>query len=275
MLLKSIVCLAVMPAVLMTAIFVQASTIPVANHSFEFPVIDPNENPFLAIPVAPFWILLDLDDEYGSNTGIFRNTPPDSPYGDHIFNADGDQLAFLGSQTGNAFLQDLSASYEAGKGYRMTVEVCPSMRHPPAGADPNNALSLEFYYMNNEPNLVTLCSASVPSTALTQNYLKTFSMTLPLVEADHPCVGQFIGIAIRADGAAGGYWDLDNVRVTEYFRVPELSGDSFVNLDDFAILAAEWQSCDAVTADLTGDGCVSIGDLWILADFWLEAISVE
>ncbi len=262
-------------AVLMTAVSVLADNIPVANHSFEIPAIDPVENPFLAIPVTPYWIALDLDDDFGSNTGIFKNTPPDSPAGDHIVNAHGEQLAFLGSQTGNALLQDLTAPYEAGRNYRMTVEVCPSKRYPPSEADPNNTLSLEFYYINNEPNLVTLSASPVPSTALTANYLKPFSVILPTVETDDAWVDRPIGIAIRANGVAGGYWDLDNVRVTAFPRVPELSGDGIVNYDDFSILAAEWESCQAVTADLTGDGCVSTGDLLILADFWLEQLFIE
>jgi hypothetical protein len=252
-----------------------ADSIPVANPSFEIPAIDPIENPFMAIPFAPFWIELDLDTEYSANTGIFRNTPPDSPYGDHIVNAHGYQLAFLSSQSGNAFLQNLPATYEAGRNYRLDVDVCPSMRYPPAAIDPNNALILEFYYTNNEPNLVSLHTAIVPSTELTTNVLKTFSVMLPTVQADAPWAGQPIGIALRANGAAGGYWDLDNVRVTAFPRTPDLTGDAVVNLRDAAVLAAQWDSCIGTTADLTGDGCVTLEELWILAEYWLENLSAE
>ena len=265
----------VVVAVAMSIASACADSIPVANHSFEIPAIDPIENPFMAIPVAPFWIELDLDTDYSANTGIFRNTPPDSPYGDHIVNAHGNQLAFLSSQSGNAFLQDLPATYQAGKRYRLDVDVCPSMRYPPAAVDPNNALILEFYTYNNEPNLVSLRTAPVLATELTVNFLKTFSVSLPTVQANDPWAGKSIGIALRANGLPGGYWDMDNVRVTAFPRVPELTGDTFVNLHDFAKMAAEWYSCTKTTTDLTGDGCVTTEDLWILAEHWLEDLSVE
>jgi len=38
---------------------------------------------------------------------------------------------------------------------------------------------------------------------------------LPPVQADDPWAGKPIGIAIRAAGEAGGFWDLDGVRLAE------------------------------------------------------------
>jgi len=75
------------------AVSARAASLPVANFSFEEPPIDPIENPFLAVPVAISWIEVDLDSYYSSNTGVFRNTEPNSF--DHIVNAHGAQLAFL------------------------------------------------------------------------------------------------------------------------------------------------------------------------------------
>ena len=270
-------CAAVIMAITFCAAWTHAESLPVENHSFEIPAIDPVTNPFMAIPVVPFWIELDTDTDplYGGrNTGVFLNPEPNSIDLDHIVNVDGNQLAFLGSGTGNALLQDLSTPYQAGRCYRMTVDICPSLRHPPAD-DPNNALTLEFYYINNEPNLVSLATASVSSTALTPNLMKPFSVALPTVEPDDLWVDRPIGIAIRAVGmTAGKYWDLDNVRVTAYPRRPELSGNSTINFEDFALLAADWQRCNA-DADLTGDGCVTIEDIWILSDYWLEESLTE
>ena len=80
---------------------VQGGPIEIANYSFEIPVLDPDAFP--ASPVAPFWIELDLDPEYSSNTGIFKNQPPNSPAGDHIVNVDGDQLAFLKARRATVF----------------------------------------------------------------------------------------------------------------------------------------------------------------------------
>ena len=79
-----------------------------------------------------------------------------------------------------------------------------------------------------------------------------------------------IGIAIRGTGTAGGFWDIDNVRLIEYPCTPEFTDDSFVNLEDFSKMAAEWQSCTEPETDVTGDGCVNMEDLLILIEYWLS-----
>lgn len=258
--------------VVMAAVFllctVQAGQIPIANHSFEIPSIDPNDFP--AIPVAPFWIELDVDKDNSLNTGVFRNPPPQSAY-DHIINADANQLAFLGSQSGNGFLQNLSAVYQNGKSYKLMVDVCPSVRYPPYGPDPNNKLVLSLYYLN-DANTVDVETSDVPSTDLVMNVLKTYSVTLSDVETTDPWAGQNIGISIRAMGLPGGYWDLDNVRLIEFQSKPDFTGDSFVNLLDLAAMASQWRSCTEVTTDLTGDGCVDTEDLLLLAMKWLDYV---
>ena len=43
--------------------------------------------------------------------------------------------------------------------------------------------------------------------------LQDFSVDLAAVQAGDAWVGMNIGIAIRAEGQAGGFWDLDNVRL--------------------------------------------------------------
>ena len=84
----------------------RSASIPIANDSFEAPLVDPNG--FGALPVVDGWTELDLDVLGSSNTGVFANTAADSP--DHVTNADGDQLAFLGSELGNGLQQMLSAT---------------------------------------------------------------------------------------------------------------------------------------------------------------------
>jgi hypothetical protein len=215
-----------------------ARPISIANNSFEIPVIDPVENPFLAMPVVPGWIEQDIDPEpeYGGrNTGIFLNTLPDS--NDHIINPDGSQLAFLGSYQGNALLQNLTAVYQVGRQYRLSVGVCFSLRYPPV-----DSLTLALYYYT-DPNVRTdIKSIAVSPAGLTATQLVDFSVTLPPVQPDDAWVGKNIGIAIRANGAAGGFWDLDNVRLTE------------------------------LAGDFTGDGVVNLSDLQILAEYWLDSL---
>ena len=246
-------------------------SIQIVNNSFEIPVIDPNENPFMAIPVAPFWIELDNDEDYSANTGTFLNPPPDSPAGDHILNADGAQLAFLGSQEGNGFQQELSAVFQAGRSYQLTVAVCPSMRYPPKTTPPMDTLTLAFY-APNASDANDIVTALVPATELTPNFLNEFSLNLPTVQAGDPWAGKTIGIAIRATGTAGAFWDLDRVRLNESEAAPDFTDDSFVNLKDFAVMASEWLSCTGVTVDQTGDGCVDLEDVIVLAGYWLHNV---
>ncbi|HOQ03953.1 MAG TPA: hypothetical protein PKY88_01895 [Anaerohalosphaeraceae bacterium] len=256
--------LGILAGLLMTA---QGASLFVANHSFEIPIIDPVQNPFYAIPIAPFWTELDLDPLYSSNTGTFLNTDPNSPAGDHIFNADGAQLAFLNTASGNAFLQTLSSVFQVGHSYRLLVDVCPSTRFPPRAQEPMDYLSIGFYAGADANDFHTIL---VPGSAIVRNYLRTFTLYLPTVQESDPWAGKAIGISLRAVGQGGGYWDLDNVRVYEYPHQPDLTSDGLVNLADFAVLAEDWLKQTWSMSDLTGDGLVDVEDLILLADLWLQ-----
>ena len=184
------------------------ASLPVANASFELPVVDPEGYP--ASPIIDMWTELDLDVFASANTGVFINTPAGSE--DHMNNAHGSQLVFLGSQEGNGLEQDLSVSYQTGSTYRLTVGVGTSMRFPPSMTEPVDTLQLAFYYRDvNEP--VEIAEEIIPATGLSARYLRDFSVYLPQVQENDPWAGKPIGIAIRSTGAAGGYWDLDNVRL--------------------------------------------------------------
>ncbi len=189
----------------------QPIAIPVANGSFESPYVDPNAFP--ALPFAEGWIELDNDPLSSANTGVFANTAPDS--WDHMNNADGRQLAFLGSEQGNGFEQDLPAIYRVGRGYRLTVDVGVSGRFPPSRVEPLDYLELALYYRDDADVVVDIVQLSIDGIGLTQANLRDFCVSLPKVQADDTWAGKPIGIAIRSAGMAGGFWDLDNVRLTE------------------------------------------------------------
>jgi len=245
--------------------YVQADSIPVANHSFEEPVVPPDSNPPVLTDVTD-WIELDMDPlGYSQNTGVFSNVTL-------IANADANQLALLGGEMGNALLQELSANYQIGKSYRLTVAVCLPGNPAIWPQDPN-ALALSFYYDDpvSDPNLF-FQTASQPPLNLESEVLVDYSVFLPTVQADDAWAGQPIGIAIRATGPLGGYWDLDNVRVTEYPLVPNFTDDSIVNLADFAMMAFDWLFCDDPLTDVTGEGCVNEDDLRILMEYWLDNV---
>lgn len=234
-----------------------ADSIPVANHSFEEPATQ------YVDPVVADWDEVDLDPG-SQNTGVFFNGPGDS----YITNADANQIGFVIGMEGNAFQQELAATYQVGNSYRMTVGVCVSFYSPPPSADP---LELTFYYLDEgEPNDIVV--TEIIPTGLSYDFLDDFSVTLPAVDANDPWAGETIGIAIRGTGAAGGAWDLDDVRVVEYPLTPNFTDDSVVNLADFAPMAAEWFSCDDPLTDVTGDGCVDEQDLFVFVLYWLDNV---
>ena len=192
---------------------VRSASIPIENTSFEAPTVDPNGFP--AVPYVDKWTEVDLDTLSSTNTGVFANTPTGSP--DHIVNADGSQLAFLGSQSGNALEQDLDATYKVGCDYRLTVAVGVSWRFPPSAESPADTLELVLYYLDgNEP--VDIVSQTVTALPWSQ-ILQDFSVYLPTVSSDDAWAGKNIGVALRSAGLPGGFWDLDNVRLIESLPV--------------------------------------------------------
>jgi len=151
-----------------------------------------------------------------TNAGVFANTDPNSF--DHIVNADGSQLAFLGSQTGNALEQDLAETYKVGCDYCLTVAVSVSGRFPPAAVEPVDTLELVLYYLDAN-DVVDIAIETVVATGQSSIQLQDFSLELPTVQAGDNWAGMNIGIALRASGQPGGFWDLDNVRLVESLPV--------------------------------------------------------
>jgi len=194
------------------AIPVLSASIPIENASFEAPLIDPN-NAFGAVPYVDGWTEIDIDPEgLSRNTGVFANTDPNSF--DHIVNTDGSQLAFLGSQQGNALEQDLADTYKVGCDYRLIVGVSVSGRFPPSGAEPADTLELVLYYRDMN-DVVDIAHQTVEAAGLSSIELQDFSLELPTVQDGDDWAAKAIGIALRAAGQPGGFWDLDNVRLIE------------------------------------------------------------
>jgi len=193
--------------------------IPIVNASFEAPVVDPNG--FGAVPLVDGWTEMDIDTLFSANTGVFANTDPNSF--DHIVNADGNQLAFLGSQAGNALEQDLAATYKVGFGYRLTVAVSVSSRFPPAAVEPVDTLDLALYYRDANDVVVDIAIQTVEAAGQSYTQLQDFSLELPAVQSGDAWAGKAIGIALRAAGQPGGFWDLDNVRLIESPPDPDIA----------------------------------------------------
>ncbi len=197
---------------------VRSASIPIENASFEAPVVDPNG--FGAVPLVDGWTEVDIDTLFSANTGVFANTDPNSF--DHIVNADSSQLAFLGSQEGNALEQDLADTYKVGCDYRLTVGISVSGRFPPAAVEPVDTLELVLYYYDAN-DVVDIAQQTVEAIGQSSIQLQDFSLYLPVVKTNDTWAGMSIGIALRAAGQPGGFWDLDNVRLIESLPDPEIA----------------------------------------------------
>ncbi|MHC4119247.1 MAG: hypothetical protein ACYSWO_17265 [Planctomycetota bacterium] len=201
-----------------------AESLWIQNPSFEGPVVYPNG--FSAVPMVEGWTELDLDAQMSTNTGVFANPAEGSP--GHLVNTDGNQLAFLGSQTGNALEQDLIfahqfsdgsehkwiTSYRVGFDYCLAVAVGVSGMFPPSAVEPVDKLELVLYYRDGDQS-VDVARQMVETTGLSSTELKDFSLRLPTVRSDDPWAGKTIGVALRAAGMPGGFWDIDDVRLFE------------------------------------------------------------
>jgi len=231
---------------LFTAVPAGAATILIENASFEAPVVDPNG--FGAVPLVDGWMEIDIDTLSGTNTGVFANTDPNSF--DHIVNADGSQLAFLGSQTGNALEQDLAVTYKVGCEYRLSVGVSVSGRFPPAAVEPVDTLELVLYYLDAN-DVVDIAAQAVEATGQSYTQLQDFSLDLPVVQSGDAWAGKTIGIAVRAAGQPGGFWDLDNVRLIESAPVS---------------IPIENASFETPVVDPNGFGAVPLVDGWMEID---------
>jgi len=226
-----------------------AATIPIENASFEAPVVDPNGfGGFGAVPLVDGWMEIDIDTMFSSNTGVFANTESNSF--DHIVNADGSQLAFLGSQAGNALEEDLDATYKVGCDYRLTVAVGVSGKFPPAAGEPVDTLELVLYYLDAN-DVMDIAQQTVEATDQSYTQLQDFSLELPAVQSGDAWAGMNIGIALRAAGQPGGFWDLDNVRLIESAPVS---------------IPIENASFEAPVVDPNGFGAVPLVDGWMEID---------
>jgi hypothetical protein len=209
-----------------------AETIPVPNGSFELPTTDfadPRIDAWQKTP-KPFWYVETEENKWDFLTGVFMNPPADKE--GHIVNCDGRQALFLFAVPEVGLFQDydstdwtsqppthaFDARFEPGKSYRLTVAVMGGG----GGMKEDVSLSLGLYYRDAASNQMTVAATNVVFTkARFPNFTNFVDIQVesPVVKANDPWAGQHIGVKLlstvpleRPD-LAGGYWDLDNVRL--------------------------------------------------------------
>ncbi len=216
----------------------QAGAIYLPNGSFENPVV-PQVSPYAGPDTAgwqktaqPVWYD-GSQFPWDQLTGQFYNVP--FP-GQFIDNAEGNQAAFLFALPGVGLFQDynslsgtntlpgheFNAQFNVGHSYTLTVGIIGGG----GGMSNGVPIQISLYYRDAQSNLVTVASTSITnSTALfpTNTHLVDFQAHLPTVFSTNAWAGKNIGVQILSTvgfDLLGGYWDVDNVRLTEEIEVP-------------------------------------------------------
>jgi hypothetical protein len=205
--------------------------IAVPNYSFETPVVNPGPvdlriDNWQKSP-KPDWWDESQNGPWDQLVGIFPNTAAGQP--DHIANLDGNQGAYLFSVPTVGLFQDydsidyagvthaFNATFEAGKAYHLAIGFFGGGRDlMPEGA----TLLLGLYYRDTAG--VMNWVATTPITFTKANFpnvtnLVDYYVNLASVKASDPWAGKKIGIGIVSttpQDKTGGYWDLDNVRLS-------------------------------------------------------------
>ena len=210
----------------------RAGSVNLPNGSFESPPTD-----YIDINID-FWqkgAKPDWYDERGGFlwsqlTGTFTNTnlPPGNP--DHLDNCDGNQAIWMFAIPEAALFQDYDSMdwndslpthafnviFEVGKSYQLTVGVIGGG----GGMQVGVSLELSLYYRDGASNMVTVAATSITNTpAIFSNttHLVDFVVHVPAVKATDAWAGQNIGVqsmSTVSTNLAGGYWNLDNVRLS-------------------------------------------------------------
>ncbi len=205
---------------------VHAENITIPNGSFELPsttYVDPRVDVWQKT-AKPFWYDESGGYAWDQLTGVFINTP--SPDASHIDNVEGAQALFLfavpevglyldSSSTNNSTGQAFAAQFEAGKSYTLTVGAIGGGGNMAEGV----TLSLGLYYLDATTNRVNVATATITNSLSAfpnTTHLVDFQVSTPVVQATDAWAGRPLGIQLLSTVAptlAGGYWDLDNVRL--------------------------------------------------------------
>jgi len=214
--------------------WLQAGPIVVPNGSFESPAtffVSLNFDSWQRTPQPVTWDE-NVSGPWTNQTGIFKNTPPGNA--DHIENCAGNQAAWLFANPGVGLFQDYDSvdwddpapthafdvKFEVGQSYQLTVGVLVGGMASGGGVAGGATLELSLYYRDATSNRVTVAATSITnslSTFSNSTQLLDFSVSVSTVQPDDSWAGQNIGIQLLSNVTselAGGYWDVDNVRLT-------------------------------------------------------------
>ena len=211
-----------------------AGPITVQNGSFESPTtffVTLNLDGWQRTP-EPSWWDTNTSGQWDTLIGFFKNTPPGAF--DHIDNCHGNQAMWLFVQPEAGLFQDydsvdwndttpthaFDASFEVGKSYQLTVGLLVGGMGSGGGIQPGATVDFSLYYRDAASNRVAVATTTITNSPLVfsnSTHLLDFPVNVPTVRAGDAWAGQHIGILLLstvATNLVGGYWDLDNVRLT-------------------------------------------------------------
>ena len=210
----------------------RADIITVPNASFESPTAPqvspfaipaftaPDDDDWLQTPVPGWWPATAV--EWDQSAGVFFNVAGMQ----HITNADGDQLAYMFATPDMGIYQDLAASYEVGRSYRLAV----ALRGGSGSMPLDSPIEVSLYYRDGSNNIVPVAAREfLNDQASSPTSLVDIVVNIPVVLSAHAWANQNIGIMIRSTvGLAepelqGGTWGIDHVRLTDGSPVPAAS----------------------------------------------------
>ncbi len=189
-----------------------------------------------------------------------------------IDNVDGSQAAFFFATPDVELYQDTATAFEAGKAYRlsMLVEGGGSAYSLMKAGVP---IEIRLFFRDRGGNRITVGSAGTVNTNVSGwiGHLNDLVLDLPAVKATDAWAGKNIGVQIVSTVGyddAGGYWDIDNVRLNSA-TVGDANFDGLVNDNDLGALLSAWGTGNTWgQGDFNADGAVDDNDLGTLLSAW-------
>lgn len=207
----------------------RAGSISIPNGSFESPAtffVSINFNNWQKTPKWEGWNETNAGP-WNNLTGIFTNDA--RSVADYITNCHGTQAAWLFANPEVGLFQDydsqdwndpvpthdFDARFEPGKFYRLKFGLVGFG----GGMQPGVPLEVSLYYRDEASNQVVVAATIVTnSSAYFSNRIQLvdFQVVTPVVQPGDAWANQHIGIRLLSivdTNLAGGYWDVDNVRL--------------------------------------------------------------
>lgn len=206
-----------------------AQPLYVPNASFESPAtefVDNHLERWQHSP-KPFWYDESSGFTWDQLFGIFKNTEPGKP--DHLGNLEGAQAIYLFAVPEAAIFQDaVGAGRVLTAGY--AYEVTASLLGGGGGMTNGVSLEMDLYWVNPAGERVSIAATNVvhdPTRFTSLTNFVEFAVKTPTVRGTDPWASQPLGLRFRSTvnpALAGGYWDIDHVRLRE---IPEIPNGSF------------------------------------------------